>query len=375
MDRVSPRTPRRPLSVLRSSRFLRIACPPCALALLAVLLLLGLTTHGTTAAHARTGGSVTAAPGAAGSAPGSAVPGGASASAIAATAEAPCGTAGALEAAAVAGVAAERVYAKELASSEVSADRRQIESYAPLSDALRSGNRSAVQSAVTALVYSGTHIVRLRVTSGGRVLSDVGGPYIIAPVRGTISSGGRALASFVFSVQDDLGYVKLEDRFIGVPLLLRTSAGRVPVEGVIPAQGIPSNGPVRFHGGAYEAYSFNGAAFPSGALRITILVPVPAGAATLGCGRVRMLERVAVAQRTWQRFAAIGAGAVSFLPTAASLTGAEVYVRAGSTQLAGSGAGPSHLPDSGTLRWRGSLWQVGSFSAGSGVRVYLLAHA
>ena len=81
---------------------------------------------------------------------------------------------------------------------------------------------------MTSLVYSHTHIVRLRVTRGGTVLADVGGPYIIAPVSGLLRVHGRTVARYVLSVQDDLGYVKLETRYIGFPLLLRRGAQRIP---------------------------------------------------------------------------------------------------------------------------------------------------
>lgn len=363
VESVSPRAPRRPSS--GRLRAVRIACASCALLLLGVVLVLALSTPGAPAAGPASASARPAPAHAAARRP----------PAIRAAAEAPCGPATPGVVAAVAGEAAERIYRTEIASSEVAADRRQVESYAPLLQALRSGSRAGVQAAVTALVYSGTHIVRLRVSAGGHVLSDVGGPYIIAPVRGTISTGAGARATYVLSVQDDLGYVKLEDRFLGLPMLLRGSSGAVPVEGVIPAAGIPASGPVRRNGISYEAWSFDGEAFPAGRLQVTILVRLPAGAASVGCARARMLERAAIAQRTWQRFVAIGAGPGAYVGTAASLTHSLVYVRRGSQLLAGSqGPGPAQMPDSGALRWRGSPWSIASFPAGGGVRVYLLAH-
>jgi len=48
----------------------------------------------------------------------------------------------------------------------------------------------ATQKAVSRIVYHHFwHIVRLRaLDTAGRVLADVGGPYVIAPVRGVLSS-------------------------------------------------------------------------------------------------------------------------------------------------------------------------------------------
>ena len=103
--------------------------------------------------------------------------------AAAGVSEAPCGPAAAAAATRTVRVAAERIYELELASREVRADRRQVQGYAPLLRALAAGDQAAVLSAVTSLVYSHTHIVRLRVTRGNTVVADVGGPYIIAPVE------------------------------------------------------------------------------------------------------------------------------------------------------------------------------------------------
>ena len=90
---------------------------------------------------------------------------------------------------------------------------------------------NAVTEAVHGLVYSHTHIVRLRVLQGGRLLADIGGPYIIAPVGGSLRFHGRVVGSYLLSVQDDLGFVGLERRLVGVPLILHVGAVRVPLQG------------------------------------------------------------------------------------------------------------------------------------------------
>ena len=119
-----------------------------------------------------------------------------------------------------AGLVATRIYAGELSSSEVQSDKREVEESAPLLSAVESGEHAAIEAAVHSLVYSGTHIVRLRVTRGSTLLADVGGPYILAPVSGVLRSNGHAIAHYELSVQDDLGYVKLETRFVGTPLVV-----------------------------------------------------------------------------------------------------------------------------------------------------------
>src|SRR6476646_9232863 len=93
-----------------------------------------------------------------------------------------------------AGTVAQRIYAAEVRSSETTVDKQQIESDGPLLSAVESGEHGAIEAAVHTLVFSHTHIVRLRVTRGSHVLSDIGGPYILAPVSGTLRSHGRTIA-------------------------------------------------------------------------------------------------------------------------------------------------------------------------------------
>jgi hypothetical protein len=274
-----------------------------------------------------------------------------------------------------AGAVAERIYASEVSSSEVSSDKRQIESYGPLLQAVESNDHAALATAVHTLVYSHTHIVRLRVSVGSTLLFDEGGPYILAPVQGKLRSHGKEVGHFVFSVQDDLGYVKLETRFIGAPLVLRTESGQVPIEGLLtpgPAS-IPDRGPVSYQGASYEAYSFNAAAYPSGRLRISLLLPVTASLAAKTCERIKAEEMGLIAQRISRRFTLSQSSFAPFVHLTQTLTHALVYVRKGSQKLAGGG--PSKLPSAGALDYHGAKYEVSSFAAPTSAgqaRVYVL---
>lgn len=274
-----------------------------------------------------------------------------------------------------AGSVAERIYASEVASSEVTSDKHQIESYAPLIRAVESDDRAALKTAVHTLVYSHTHIVRLRVSVGSTLLFDEGGPYILAPVEGKLRSHGKEVGHFVFSVQDDLGYVKLETRFIGAPLVLRSEAGQVPIEGLLtpgPAS-IPDRGPLAYRGTNYEAYSFNAAAYPSGRLRISLLLPVTASLAAKTCDRIKTEEMALIAQRISRRFTLSSSSFAPYIQLTHTLTHTLIYVRKGSQKLAGGG--PSRLPNSGPLSYHGTNYDVSSFAApasGGQVRVYVL---
>jgi hypothetical protein len=275
-----------------------------------------------------------------------------------------------------AGSVAQRIYASEESSSEVSSDRRQIESYAPLVRAVLSNDRAALATAVHTLVYSHTHIVRLRVSVGSTLLFDEGGPYILAPVEGKLRSHGKEVGHFVFSVQDDLGYVKLETRFIGAPLVLRTEAGQVPIEGLLAPgpDNIPNRGPVSYKGTSYEAYSFNAAAYPSGRLRVSLLLAIAGSLASKTCERIKAEEMALIAQRISRRFTLSPSSFAPYIHLTQTLTHTLVFVRKGSQKLAPS-SGPSKLPNSGPLSYRGGKYEVASFSAPTSAgraRVYVL---
>jgi hypothetical protein len=307
------------------------------------------------------------------------------AAAAAAVAHAPvsgepaCGAAAPGVLATAAGTVARRIYAGELAGTETRSDQRQVETDAALLRAVASGERSAVASAVTTLVYSHTHIVRLRVTRGSTVLADVGGPYILAPVGGSLRLGGRRIGHYVLSVQDDLGYVKLVSRFIGAPLVMRTGSREIPVEGQLasPPASIPNRGPVKVGGATYEAFSFDERAYPSGPLRISLLLALPARLSLESCTAVKGGELGRAAQRISRRFSLSPANFSTYVKLAASLTGGLVYVRSGSRRLAGSTpAAPSRLPIAGPVKRGGTTYFVYSFQTQTSigpVRVFHLS--
>jgi hypothetical protein len=290
----------------------------------------------------------------------------------------PCGAAAAEVLARAAGAVATRIYAGELSGSEAQSDRSQVEHFAPLLAAVASGERAAVEAAVNSLVFSHTHVVRLRITRGGAVLADIGGPYILAPVGGTLRFRGRPVGRYLLSVQDDLGYVKLATRFIGAPIVLRTGSHTVPVEGVLapgPAS-IPDHGPVSYRNTVYEAFSFNAGAFPSGPLRISLLLPLPRSLAANTCAEIKNRELGRVAQRISRRFALAPGNFSAYIKVTRTLTGGLIYVRSGSRQLAGSTQpGPPRLPSEGSVTYRGASYEVSSFLASTSVgqvRIYQL---
>jgi len=105
------------------------------------------------------------------------------------------------------------------------------------------------------------HVVRIRaLDANGRVVNDVGGPYVLAPASRTLRDHGRAVGRVTLAIQDDTGYIKLLHRVTGGVVILRTSAGAVP----------GSNRPAA--GRRYDAFRFTARAFPSGPLRVSLLL-------------------------------------------------------------------------------------------------------
>lgn len=289
-----------------------------------------------------------------------------------------CGNAAPEELAQTIGWVARRIYIGEVHSSETIKDRLQVETYPPLLHAVAKGNRAAIKAAVTSLVYSHTHIVRLRVLTGKKLLADVGGPYILAPLSGSLRLRGHTIGRYVLSVQDDVGYVKIETHFIGAPLVLRTGPKNVPIEGLVtpgPVK-IPEHGPVTYRHVIYQAYSFQASRFPSGPLWISVLVPLPAGIATEPCSVVKSSELADVARRISGRLSLSHASFQTYVNLVHTDTNGLMYVRSGSRQLAGSTtSGPAKLPLHGSVRYHGHTYEVFSFPAPASVgrvRIYAL---
>jgi hypothetical protein len=166
----------------------------------------------------------------------------------------------------------ERIYKEEADSPAVLATLHRMEHTSAFIDAVARSSTAAVRAAIVGFFGAHIHVVRVRVTVGGHLLYDLGGPYVLAPVRGTLRSGGRVVGAFEMSIQDDAGYLKLARLFTGAEVLMRV--GGRQVQGTLspgPAS-VPARGQVSYAGRSYQAYSFTAQAFPSGPLHISLLI-------------------------------------------------------------------------------------------------------
>ncbi len=153
---------------------------------------------------------------------------------------------------------------------------RRVQQYRPLLRAVAARDPVASRRAVEHLLHE--HVVRLRVSAGGRLLTDVGGPYVLAPVRAPLRLNGRQIGSIELSIQDDEGYKRLAGRLAGLDVLMYMSPAHPQLvkNSLGPAPGaVPSSGSYHYRGRTFRVYTLHAEAFPSGPLRIVVLIPIP----------------------------------------------------------------------------------------------------
>jgi hypothetical protein len=152
-----------------------------------------------------------------------------------------------------------------------------------LLQAVAERNPVATRKAVVGLVYDHSHIVRLRVSAGGHLLADVGGPYVLAPVSAPLRLHGKQIGELTLSIQDDEGYLRLAKRLVGLDVLMYmnpTSAHPELVKnslgpGVGGFSSVPASGIYRYRGHTYRVFTLDARAFPAGTLRTRVLIPIP----------------------------------------------------------------------------------------------------
>ncbi len=154
---------------------------------------------------------------------------------------------------------------------------RRVQRNQPLLQAVAQRSPQATRVAVEALLHQ--HIVRLRVTAGGQLLDDDGGPYVLAPVAAPLRLGGRTIGRILLSIQDDEGYLRLTRRLVGLRVLMYMDvAGRTTLvkNSLGPEPGaVPESGSFRYRGSSYRVFTLHATAFPSGPLAIRVLIPIP----------------------------------------------------------------------------------------------------
>ena len=217
-----------------------------------------------------------------------------------AAAEAPCGPRTDGVYLATARTVATRIRDEELAGATVLRALRTISSDRALASAVAAGDLPAVHRELLAILFNHQHIVRLRVLRAGRVLDDVGGPLVLSPVSGRLRSHGRDVGTFAFSVQDDMGYRLLAARLVGARTVMRYGSETVMANIGVGSAALRDGGVVRVAGTAYLIGSLDIGRFPTGTLRVALLVPRPRAALShVSCAQVRTDVLGGVARRVY----------------------------------------------------------------------------
>jgi hypothetical protein len=172
------------------------------------------------------------------------------------------------------GAAAVKIYRSEQSGARARMVVRDFERSRSFQQAVATGNAPATEAAIVAFFKTQLHVVRVRATLRGRLVADVGGPHVLAPAGGKVRDAhDHVVGHFLLSVQDDLGYLILANRFTGAQVLLRQGAKRIMGNLTPGPASVPDRGEVVYRGVHYQAYSFIAQAFPSGPLRVSLLIP------------------------------------------------------------------------------------------------------
>jgi hypothetical protein len=177
-------------------------------------------------------------------------------------------------AAATLGEVGERIYAESSHGANVGEAVARVRASSVLASAISAGDGAATRAALDGLLAN--QIARIEIVVHGKALASAGSGTAIAPVRGSIPGTG---ASFVLSTQSAHSYLSVTRQVTGAEVLLYGASGRLAgTVGSSPASATaagaaPRDGAVTYAGGHYQAHSIAGAAYPSGPLRIVLLVP------------------------------------------------------------------------------------------------------
>jgi hypothetical protein len=198
-----------------------------------------------------------------------------------------CGRTGALTVTNALGYVGQRIYAGELMGPRVDTALRVATHSRLLEQAAVRDDPALAREGIVKMFRSHLHVVRAQVLRDRGLVADVGGPDALGPVPGELAGSARRVGGRVLiSLQDDLGLILLLRRFTGADVVVRS--GRRQIRGTLRPgpPSVPDLGQLSYKGHQYEAVSFQAQGFPSGPLRVSLLLPrdpasaLPAGPAS-----------------------------------------------------------------------------------------------
>jgi hypothetical protein len=119
------------------------------------------------------------------------------------------------------------------------------------------------------------HVSRMRVSQGGRRVTEIGVPFVLPPSSTTIrGTGGRPVGTLDVSMQDEIGFVRLMHRHHPVQVVLRgrrRSTLRTSLHAAALVK-LPRSGTVRLGHTRYQVRSFQEQSWEDGPVTIWILM-------------------------------------------------------------------------------------------------------
>jgi hypothetical protein len=190
----------------------------------------------------------------------------------------------------------QRVYREGVLSERTASAEYLITSSTALRAAVESNSRTAARAAARALLATG-HLTNVTVMRGSKMLVDVGGPAL-APLHGTLTgASGAQIGSYTASVWADEGFLTEAGGITQGLVALRAGERTLDGSPALGTTALSDTGELTHAGVDYRYTSFPAIAYPSGAVRVYVLLPTTTIAPL--CGRtpqdtmVDTLERVA----------------------------------------------------------------------------------
>ena len=165
---------------------------------------------------------------------------------------------------------AQRVYNEDAASRSERLDVALVLRSPALRDAALARDPAAARAAARALITSG-HVARLRLSVGGRVLTDIGDRTTLAPASAVLTDAtGAPIGNVVVGIQSGSGFVATLDGLTGGGVSLRAGSRVIAGTSLTGTAPLPARGVVTVAGQPYAVTSFAASAFPTGTVRVTL---------------------------------------------------------------------------------------------------------
>ncbi len=175
---------------------------------------------------------------------------------------------------------ASRIYGQAAHGRDVAGAVARVERSAPLAAAVARDDPAATRAALRPLLRA--DIRRIEIARGHHALASFGSGAALAPARGSLrDAAGAPVGRFALATGTDSGLAGIIEQLTGAQVVMRS--GRRQVLSTLPVpHALPAGGTATVAGTGYTLATLPAESFPSGGLRIELLIPAPDAAL---CGR------------------------------------------------------------------------------------------